>query len=80
MQENAYQKAKEVFERLSAAEGQPPRVVIGADTVVVMGERFLEKPPTTDAAIQMLTSLSGSEHKVSSSPPVYHVLQYCRTC
>lgn len=38
--------------------------VLGADTVVVLGERILEKPRDFDHARSMLTDLSGTTHQV----------------
>ncbi len=38
--------------------------VLGADTVVVLGERVLGKPHDADDAIEMLLALSGRSHKV----------------
>ncbi|WP_046173963.1 Maf family protein [Domibacillus indicus] len=38
--------------------------VIGADTVVAMGDRILGKPKTKQEAMQMLSSLSGQIHAV----------------
>jgi septum formation protein len=39
-------------------------VVLGADTVVVLGDRVLEKPVDTNDARQMLTALAGVRHTV----------------
>ena len=62
--ENAKQKALEVYNRLvSQGEAAPP-LVVGADTVVVLDDRILEKPKSSEAAVQMLTSLSGRGHTV----------------
>ena len=62
--ENAKQKALEVYGRL-VEEGEPaPSLVIGADTVVVLDDRILEKPKSKDAAVATLTDLSGRSHKV----------------
>lgn len=41
-------------------------LIITADTVVVLGDRVLGKPKTTDEAVEMLMSLSGKTHKVCS--------------
>ena len=43
-EENAKQKAIEVYERLLREEGTPPGLVVGADTIVVLDDRILEKP------------------------------------
>jgi septum formation protein len=53
----ALEKAKEVSKKY---EG----VVIGADTVVVYGQRILNKPDDSTGAAGMLRFLSGKTHKV----------------
>jgi septum formation protein len=55
---NAGLKARAVAKR------HPQRWVLGADTIVVLGERVLGKPPTLEAAQEYLTALSGREHDV----------------
>ncbi|GJJ76514.1 septum formation protein [Entomortierella parvispora] len=74
VKENALQKALEVYSRLKA-NGESPDLVIGADTVVALGPKILEKPRSVQGAIDMLTSLSGSTHMVYTgvaliAPPV----------
>ncbi|MGC4033547.1 MAG: Maf family protein [Tepidisphaeraceae bacterium] len=54
----ALAKAKRVAAR------QPGRVVIGADTVVALGEELLGKPEDADHARRMIRGLSGSTHRV----------------
>ena len=39
-------------------------MVLGADTVVVYGNRILGKPKTKQEAIETLTMLSGQKHQV----------------
>jgi len=39
-------------------------LVLGADTIVVLGNDILEKPADTDEAVHMLTQLAGNTHKV----------------
>jgi septum formation protein len=39
-------------------------IVIAADTVVILGDKILNKPASRDEAIQMLTLLSGATHWV----------------
>ena len=56
--EHARQKA------LAVASGMPGPVVIGADTVVVLGAEVLEKPESEDHAREMLQMLSGKRHTV----------------
>lgn len=39
-------------------------IVIGADTIVVLGKKILGKPKNSQEALKMLKSLSGTTHKV----------------
>ncbi len=57
---NAREKARSV--RHHAATG--PFLVIGADTIVVLGERILEKPRDAADAHAMLRALAGQRHEV----------------
>ncbi|MFO7818038.1 MAG: Maf family protein [Thermodesulfobacteriota bacterium] len=41
-------------------------IVLGADTSVVLGEKIMGKPDDADHALDMLSSLSGREHRVIS--------------
>jgi len=58
--ENARAKAR------SVAAGQSDAVVLGCDTVVVVGGAILGKPRTAQEAASMLRSLSGRWHSVIS--------------
>lgn len=49
---------------LAVAESVPGRIVLGADTVVVLGDHLLEKPCSKAQARQMLQILSGEAHEV----------------
>lgn len=49
---------------LAVAESHKDSVVIGADTIVVAGEKILGKPTDKADACRMLSMLSGVEHKV----------------
>ncbi len=51
-------KARDVGGKLKDA------VVIGADTIVVLGKKILGKPKDAEDAVRMLKSLSGKTHKV----------------
>jgi len=51
-------KASEIAQRIGGV------IVVGADTIVVLGDRILEKPRTHDEAAEMLKSLSGKTHTV----------------
>jgi septum formation protein len=57
-QHNAKIKAQAV------ANVRPGRWILGADTIVVLGERLLGKPPTLAAAHEYLAALSGHTHEV----------------
>ncbi len=60
---NAAEKAKAILQRgdihLSARE-----TLIAADTIVVLGEKILEKPRSSFDAVSMLSELSGKVHRV----------------
>ncbi|MDD9951056.1 MAG: Maf family protein [Zetaproteobacteria bacterium] len=65
---NACGKAGWVAETLQpagAAEGTT-KVVIGADTIVCLGDLILEKPKTHEQACEMLRMLSGQTHRVAT--------------
>ena len=65
---NAQEKAEWVAIQLAANQGAARHphgaIVISADTIVVLGERILEKPQDVAHAAQMLTDLSGRSHTV----------------
>ncbi|XP_029195279.2 probable bifunctional dTTP/UTP pyrophosphatase/methyltransferase protein isoform X1 [Acropora millepora] len=63
--ENSKQKTLEVARRIDAKDGKK-HLIIGADTVVVLNEKILEKPSDKDHAFEMLKSLSGKDHQVFS--------------
>lgn len=58
----AYCKASAVLPLL-----KEDALVIGADTVVVLGDEILEKPKDNEEAFLMLKKLSGKTHKVVTS-------------
>jgi septum formation protein len=49
---------------LAAAHGRPDALVIGSDTIVVLGDDVLGKPADERQAVEMLQRLSGREHQV----------------
>jgi septum formation protein len=55
---NAYRKAR------VAAREHPDAVILGADTVVALGNALLAKPATLREAEQMLWKLQGRTHRV----------------
>jgi septum formation protein len=54
----AQEKARAAFARY------PDAVVLGADTIVVLGSEIMGKPRNEDDAVRMLRLLSGREHEV----------------
>ncbi|MGB8957302.1 MAG: Maf family protein [Tumebacillaceae bacterium] len=62
VQELAYRKASAVANTLDGSE--PGRVVLGADTIVVVDGEILGKPADRDDAARMLRLLSGRAHAV----------------
>ncbi|MBF8221142.1 Maf family protein [Halomonas sp. 328] len=57
-------------EKALAAEVAPGQVALGADTVVVLGERILGKPRDKADGLAMLAALSGGEHRVITAVAV----------
>jgi len=55
-------KARNVARRIDPASG--PYLVIGADTVVVLGGKIFGKPGSLKGAARMLLTLSGKTHRV----------------
>jgi septum formation protein len=58
----AYQKAKIIYDNT-----QGDRTVIGADTLVVKGDKVFGKPQDRDEAIEMLRALQGQKHYIYTS-------------
>jgi septum formation protein len=54
----------------SAVGGSPPRIVLGADTIVVLGDRIIGKPTDDAHAIEMLADLVGRRHRVITAVAV----------
>ena len=63
----ATEKARAVAHSSEAAEEGAPRWILAADTVVVLGDRVLEKPDDEADAERMLARLSGTTHEVITS-------------
>lgn len=53
------------------AEKNVNSLVIGCDTVVVLGDRIMGKPENDEDAYEMLRALSGQTHRVMSGTAVY---------
>ena len=58
--ELAYQKAKDVFDK----ENREDIAVLGADTIVCLGNEVLGKPKDRQDAFDTLKKLSGKAHQV----------------
>lgn len=61
------ESAAQMVRRLAAAKADAAtrgQIVLGSDTVVVLGERILGKPRDAEDAVGMLLSLSGRTHSV----------------
>lgn len=54
VEETAYQKVLEVDDRLKKSD-KPADLIIGADTMVTIGEKIFGKPKTNEVAFQMLS-------------------------
>lgn len=54
------------------AAQHPTALVLGADSIVVLGEQILGKPRHIKEARQMLTQLSGSQHRVMTGVALVH--------
>ena len=50
--------------KAAAAVSEDVELVIGADTIVLLGDRILGKPRDRDDSVEMLMSLSGRNHTV----------------
>ena len=59
-------EANAVLKAEAVAISYPDRLVIGADTLVFIGDRALGKPRSLDDAREMLRLLSGRTHRVCS--------------
>lgn len=59
----AHGKAAAVAQTLDS-RGEAFDLVLGSDTIVVLGGKILEKPKSEGEAVRMLTSLSGQRHTV----------------
>jgi nucleoside triphosphate pyrophosphatase len=60
------------LEKAAAAAPRPGEIVLGADTVVVVDDRILEKPADAADARAMLRLLSGREHAVITGICLVH--------
>jgi septum formation protein len=54
------------------ASREATSLVVGSDTIVVLGNRVLGKPTSREHAVEMLMQLSGREHEVFTGIAVAH--------
>jgi len=71
--ERALDYVRRLAEEKARADARPGELVLGADTIVVLGEELLGKPADEKAAISMLEQLSGRQHQVSTGIAVFNV-------
>ncbi|XP_026666456.1 uncharacterized protein LOC108632706 isoform X2 [Ceratina calcarata] len=64
VQDIAKYKVQEVYDRLSKEDTARPNLIIGADTMVTMGNIIYGKPKNESHAFEMLSSLANREHIV----------------
>jgi septum formation protein len=62
--------AREKARAVAAAIGAPRRIVLGADTGVVLGDTLFGKPTDADDAIRLLSQLVGRTHEVITAVAV----------
>lgn len=49
---------------LALANSKPEFLILGSDTVVLLGDKILGKPENSDHALEMLMELNGNKHQV----------------
>ena len=59
----------------TAAQIFPDQIVIGCDTVVLLGDEIMGKPKDRDDAHRMLRALSGETHSVLTGTSLYYGTQ-----
>lgn len=70
VQDLAYQKAKHVYDKVISDYNNP--VVLGADTIVVLGDEVLGKPKDREEAQNTLLKLMGKSHDVLTGVCLFH--------
>lgn len=69
-QETPYEYARRLAEDkalLVSKSTTDRQIVLGCDTIVVLNDRVLEKPSTTEQAFEILSSLAGNKHIVCTA-------------
>lgn len=68
----AHAKAKHIGDRVTMHDTDDT-IVLGADTVVVLGNDILGKPSSREHAYQMLMRMSGRQHRVLTGVCIYDI-------
>ena len=55
------------------AKGHSDKLIIGADTIVIINNKILGKPKTYEESFAMLKSLSGKTHQVLTGVSIIHL-------
>ncbi|CAD6230855.1 GSCOCG00006849001-RA-CDS [Cotesia congregata] len=63
VQDLAYYKVQDVFNNLKS-DSAKPSLIIGADTIVTLGDEIFGKPKDAADAVRILSSLANKEHVV----------------
>lgn len=63
-EDGAVELARRKALAVASRRNEPAELVLGADTIVALGERLLGKPADEHEAADMLRALSGSRHRV----------------
>lgn len=64
-------EAASYFKARSVAENYPDRIILGADTVVALGDQLFGKAQTPEEARRILSTLSGTTHQVITGVTLY---------
>lgn len=67
----AFEKAMDISKKI-----EEEKIIISADTIVVLGDQILEKPKSREDARRMLGSLSGKKHRVITGISIVNSRSY----
>lgn len=71
----AQEKTRRVAEMMRDRDSQSQWLVIGADTIVSLGNEILEKPRDSAHALEMMKRLSGTRHQVLTALCIHYKRQ-----
>lgn len=69
---DGYARRASLAKAQAVAREHPEAVVIGSDTIVVLGDEIMGKPSGQNEAMLMLSKLVGNTHRVVSGCAVFH--------